>query len=572
MTTTRNTYWEFLERSIKGFRFRLFLFIFLIYVAGATLDVTNTNPGSRFMLTKAIAKYGEFSIRSEDQERYSYLDYSIFNGSIFSDKAPGISLLGVPIYWVGEFFVINLLRVDPNNWQLVDDIIKFFFMICVLAFGAFVTVKMYDLLRSVNITHRNAHITTVFFGLGSLFYVYIGTLFSHSITAGFLLLALFYATSFRQAPRASSLIWSSLFSGYMIVCDYVLLFILPFLILYILIPFPWNLKGIKPYWKTYFEMYVSTFILYLIPLILCGLLVLFYNFAAFGDPFKSPYSYSQAFWDKQHFANSQLEGIDVLVFSRHHGLLTFMPILLVSVFGLFFMLKRVPSLGVLSITIPGWMLLLYSKYFLPSGGLAYGPRHLVSIIPLLVIPLAFLLDSSKASSPFSSIKNVISTTIIFFLKISGIVLGVYPLGGEGMLDPIWGTADQIGHIEALLRWFQFSIEFHGQISIEVLQGVLEGGFELNFILFRFKVFLSGFVASSLARGEVNAFIAILFLAALINPYFSPLELTHRLAQKYTIWNESKSLKQLLIILTAILVCIRTNSSSRTDGSGNIPRF
>ena len=63
----------------ESYRFRFFLFILLIYIAGATLDITNTNPGSRFMLTKEIAQEGDFAIREEVRERYSYLDFSIIN-------------------------------------------------------------------------------------------------------------------------------------------------------------------------------------------------------------------------------------------------------------------------------------------------------------------------------------------------------------------------------------------------------------------------------------------------------------------------------------------------------------
>ena len=63
----------------ESYRFRFFLFILLIYIAGATLDITNTNPGSRFMLTKEIAQEGDFVIREEVRERYSYLDFSVIN-------------------------------------------------------------------------------------------------------------------------------------------------------------------------------------------------------------------------------------------------------------------------------------------------------------------------------------------------------------------------------------------------------------------------------------------------------------------------------------------------------------
>ncbi|MHA2306869.1 MAG: hypothetical protein ACXACU_15920, partial [Candidatus Hodarchaeales archaeon] len=258
---TNPDFWSFLEKVVGSFKFRLFLFIFLIYIAGATLDVTNTNPGSRFMLTKSMARYGEFSIREEDRERYSYLDFSVLNrfsnpsfengigvdalewieykayrsnkssisqngdysaklnttggwveqdivdsavhsiydgnfsfkasksgdsesylnitifyrdstisthrtdisssylkeyrinlanihpdkiidrirfqnsntttifldeihlGYIYSDKAPGLSLLAVPIYWLGDIISVYLFGIDPSNHFMIDDIV-----------------------------------------------------------------------------------------------------------------------------------------------------------------------------------------------------------------------------------------------------------------------------------------------------------------------------------------------------------------------------------------------------------------------------------------------------------------
>ena len=68
-----------LKLLTTSYRFRFFLFILLIYLAGATLDITNTNPGSRFMLTKEIAQEESFAIREEVRANYSYLDFSVLN-------------------------------------------------------------------------------------------------------------------------------------------------------------------------------------------------------------------------------------------------------------------------------------------------------------------------------------------------------------------------------------------------------------------------------------------------------------------------------------------------------------
>ncbi len=696
LTRTISGYFYFIKGVAKSFRFRFFLFILLIYVAGATLDVTNTNPGSRFMLTKAIAKYGEFEIHEEDRYRYSYLDYSLVNtfqdagfeegvglnpdnwtvygintsklegfsnsgnhsiqiqgdggwieqdiidvevykiyeynisfygagfgnsnsnlsvtvhftdesisthrveintnyfvkrqislsdssektiakirfsnsdpgaiqlddftlDKIYSDKPPGLSLLTVPIYWIGEFFAVTLFGINIDDNFMIDDIVKFLIIISVLILGAFTVVKFYDLLHILGVSHSSANMSALVFAFGSLFYVYIGTFFSHGIIASFILLALYHCTKFRQTKQISSLIWSSFFSGYAVVCDLILLFFIPFYLCYILIPFPWNINDIISNWRQFLKTYLSTIGLYFIPIIICGLLVMFYNFSCFSDPFKSAYAYAQAqfFRDNQHFANSMFEGLEVLLFSSQHGLIHFMPILLVSMIGLIPMFKKAPALASLCITLPLWHTLLYSKYFFSAGGLAYGPRHIVSIIPMIVVPVGFLLDLEGTGSLVQRTGSVLIKSLCVFLgmfsfliNIAGGWVGVYPLGGEGMLNPIWGSDEQAGHISTFLNWFQFSFDLPGQVLLEILSdGNSLSGFKLSFLVATFQLKLSGPFASSLARVDTTAFIATLLLALLVNPYFSPLEWCAKLSRKIkAFYSVEKPDKPLLIYL------------------------
>ncbi|MHA1975208.1 MAG: hypothetical protein ACTSW1_19635 [Candidatus Hodarchaeales archaeon] len=523
-----------LERLGKSFRFKLFLFIFLVYIAGATLDVTNTNPGSRFMLTKAIAKYGEFTIRPEDRDRYSYLDYSVFNGSIYSDKAPGLSLLAVPIYWISDALgTIMNLDTTENPW-IIDDLAKFFIILAVLGLGAFTTVRFYDLLQLLGISHKKANYTAIIFAFGSIFYTYIGTFFSHGITAAFLILAIFYATRFKQQRNMESLLYSSFFVGYSVVCDYVMLFYLPFHILYIFLPIRTDVREIIRNFKQFIISVVAPFVLYMIPIVLCGLLIMLYNFFCFGDPLTTPYSYARFFADNQHFANSMFEGLQVLLVSSHHGLIPFMPIILVSLFGFIPMFKKQPELSALCVAIPTVQILLYSKYFLPTGGLAYGPRHLVAIIPLLIIPLAFIFETDKGETKRS---RILYYSMVFFsillgglsllINFAGGWVGVYP-PYEGMIDPIWGTSDAKGHLEILFSWLSVIFGSVGSFTLKTFYG----GFQLDLIVVSIQLGLKERFSSSLARGDPSLFFAVLLLAFLFNPYFSILDLKKVVKEKY----------------------------------------
>ncbi|MHA1237605.1 MAG: hypothetical protein ACTSQ9_08115, partial [Candidatus Hodarchaeales archaeon] len=83
--------------------------------------------------------------------------------------------------------------------------LKLLIMIFVLIFGAFTVLRFYDFLRLEGISHSKANWTALLFGLGSLYYVYAGTFFSHSISASFLLLTLYYCSKFRKERTITSL-------------------------------------------------------------------------------------------------------------------------------------------------------------------------------------------------------------------------------------------------------------------------------------------------------------------------------------------------------------------------------
>ncbi len=656
----------------KSFRFRFFMFIFLIYLAGATLNITNTNPGSRFMLTKEIAQNGDFAIREEVREYYSYLDFSVINqitnpgfeegdsdnqsiawltnglhsnrtstlfhsgnysfqlqsqtwvgqeftsidvnkiyenytltfyasrdegestylrftfhftdssnstywirvNSLFfrkyslqfsendqnrsissfqienmnsstvflddfeiyysySDKPPGVSLLAVPIYWAGEVIYTQLMGRNELDWRGMDDFIKFVTMICVLIFGAFTVLKMYDFLRLEGINHTNSHRVALLYGLGSLYYVYVGTFFSHSITAGLILLVLYQGSIFRKTGSYTSLLWSSILAGYMVVCDYIFLFFLPFFYLYLFIPILWKPNVIRKTWREYLKYYLVTNTIFLIPMVICGLLVTYYNYLSFGGPFTTPYSFARFFKDVQHFAAPMMDGLEILLTSSHHGLFTFMPIILISILGIIPMYRKSPALAVMCITAPLMLISLYSKYYLPTGGLAYGPRQLVPIVPFIILPLAFLLNQQIPRNPFSSIHSLVEFIIQYFLKISAGILGiltflinfaggwvgVYPLGGQSMANPIWGSIEQEGHLDAMFSWINLNLDYNGKLTLDLLQGHYMGEIHIDLIFASFTLNIHWPAASSLALHEISAFAGILFLILLVNPYF-----------------------------------------------------
>jgi len=211
-------------------RLLLFAAVLLVFVAFASFGRYGPNPSSRFMLTKDIVLYHQLNLSKADVDFYSGLDYSKKDGNYYSDKPPGFSFLTIPLYIAGDQLFkmgINLPRTDTFNYG--GDANAFFLMVIfVVAVSAFGVLKFFDLLQLFKFSKKASFITTIIFAFGTLFIVYSYNLFLHSFIASLLIFSLYYLFKGRK-----NLIYSSLFLGFAILCEYTIILIAPVFVLYI---------------------------------------------------------------------------------------------------------------------------------------------------------------------------------------------------------------------------------------------------------------------------------------------------------------------------------------------------
>jgi hypothetical protein len=325
------------------------------------------------MLTKDLVLYHQLNLSKQDVDFYSGLDYSKQDGKYFSDKPPGFSFLTVPLYVAGDYLYkigISLPRSDSFNYA--GDANAFFLIVSfVIFFSAVGSVKFFDTLLLLKFSKKASLITTIIFSFGTLFFVYSYNLFLHSFVATLLIFATFYFLK----GKKRDLIYSGILLGFTILCEYTIILIVPLFVLY--------LFRIKNFKKNIF--YFS------IPIVFASSLLGIYNFLAFGNPFIFSYMIS-TFVDTQKFDHPMIQGLYELLISNWRGLFFYNPIFLLSIFGFFLMWKNYKKESFLFIFPFLIYLIFYSTYRYLSGGLAYGPRHLVSIFPFLGFLLAPCFD------------------------------------------------------------------------------------------------------------------------------------------------------------------------------------
>ena len=358
-------------------RFLIFFSIFLIFTLTTSFDRQGTNPGSRFMLTKAVAKYGQLSINEDDMKFYSGMDYAVYNEKIYSDKPPGLSFLAVPFYLLGDFiYKLGIPFPKSGAYNYVGDGYAYFLItifLCIIS--AYGSLKLYDISNLLGFKSRTSLLLSYIFSFGTIYWVYASSMFSHSTTAAFLIVSVYYIIKSFLNSSYKNLFISGIFLGISVTIEHSVLFLLPVFYIYAIL---------KTYHTSKFLSIIKKLVIFSIPIVVFASLLGLYNYLAFGNPLTSSYQFS-TFKATQNFNQPIGQGLYMLLFSTWRGIFFYSPILLLMFIGSLQMYKKYSTETLFFITLIAIIPLFFSAYSYGSGGLAYGPRHLIHVIGFMVL-------------------------------------------------------------------------------------------------------------------------------------------------------------------------------------------
>jgi hypothetical protein len=126
--------------------------------------------------------------------------------------------------------------------------------------------------------------------------------------------------------------------------------------------------------------------------------MLFYNFIIFNTPFTlSRHHLDPMLWDKV----GGIYGLQLpnpFIFLRlliypERGLFFYYPILVVSLVGLYHLYKKFRAECMVVVSMFLSFLLINSSWWAWWGSISFGPRHLMPLMPFLILPLSFVLEN-----------------------------------------------------------------------------------------------------------------------------------------------------------------------------------
>jgi hypothetical protein len=381
-------------------RRELALLVLIAVVALLPLPGGNPQDVSRACLGEALL-HGHLS---NDSCLQASRDYAVRGGHLYSDKAPGLSVLELP--------VLALLHPLPfggsgrSLWAMRALTVGLALLGCAFLVGRV----------SEGLAPGYGAISMVTFGLGTIAASLAQISFEHLPAA----LAMFgaFLLAWRRKPLAAGLL-----AGAGLLIEYESALLLIVIGLYVAAT---SLRSL------------ARFAVGALP---GAMLLGAYDWAAFGAPWHLSYRYVAPEFSADQ--GSGFFGIGVptpsglfAVLAGNGGLLFVSPVLALAGYGLARLGRRFPAEAVVAGAITILMLFLNAGYYLPYGGTSPGPRFFVPALPFLALGLAEAFRRYPRSTLALAVLSVFTTTAISLGWASGTII---------MRNTVWGELLRLPH-------------------------------------------------------------------------------------------------------------------------------
>ena len=365
----------------------LIVFVLLAAIFGYFYQDPAWNGNSRIALTFAIVRDGTLTIDPYPKDPNSGLgtgDIAEYNGHLYTDKAPGSSLIAAlvyfPLFWLTRLAGISL------EVAVVKQILTFFALGLPSAISG---ALVYSWCVQVSGSSLRSLIVTLAVYLGTMIFPYSVVFFGHQLAGAFLFAAFFVIFQLKAGSgpgRSWMYVLIGLLVGLAILTEYPPGLIALFLGIYYLVVV-FQKKIFSPGRSVGLPILGG-----LLPL----LLLMGYNWACFGSPTAIGYQNLP----NQMFSTAMAAGfmgihrpsLHVLFYETFHpmmGLFWQSPVLLLTFVGAaasLYTRKWRTEVALAGAAAVG-MLLLNGGYFMWWGGHALGTRAIIPMLPFLAIPL-----------------------------------------------------------------------------------------------------------------------------------------------------------------------------------------
>ncbi|ACY16188.1 glycosyltransferase family 39 protein [Haliangium ochraceum] len=405
----------------------LFLAVAFLYLYGYPYfpAVHSANELPRVYLTWAMVEEGGFAIDTAVARWGTTVDVSPARGRVYSNKAPGSSLLAVPAY-LGLKAVKAALGGEPTLAEMLWVCRVFTSALPALLF----LLLLGRFLRRFA-DEDGARLAWLGYALGSMAMTYSILFIAHQLSA--VCIGSAYILIVRVVEDGADERWllaAGCAAGCAPLVDYQAAFAGVPLAVYL----SWKLLARAPRrWRGFVYAGAGS----LVP----AAALLFYHWRAFGHPLKTGYDFSENF---AHFHQQGFLGMTELRWeafvgssvTADNGLIWLCPMLLLALPGWLVLWRRgLRAHALLTASVVVIYLLFISSINFWRGGWQMGPRYITAMLPFAMVPVAAGLDAACRRWPTRALGvGLVAVGVVIY----GLSCALFPHFPEKFHNPFYG--------------------------------------------------------------------------------------------------------------------------------------
>jgi hypothetical protein len=375
--TLRVTNIQEIDRRDRTLAFCIACLLFACYLLTYTGYIESSDGLAMFATTESMVRRGEI-----DSNQLLWMGNQQGNlgpdGELYSRKGLGMALLAYPLLWIARIWpAIGLAQVA----MLLNPILT-----------AWTGGLLFRTGRRLGWSRRTSTAVALIFGLATLAWPYAQTFFSDPVCAFGLFAAFYGLLGYSQTARKRYLLLGSLAWGLAYLARVVNLVTLPLYAVGLIVaifaaapverpdraplprPTTWR-EGVNSLFRDHWRPLVTA----LIPIVVVGLLSLWWNWARYGNVWDSGYVETERFDAEWWF------GISGLLLGPARGIIWYSPVLLLAIPSARLFWQQARNVFIFCVAISLLYVLLYGKWYMWHGGYSWGPRFLAPVLPFLAL-------------------------------------------------------------------------------------------------------------------------------------------------------------------------------------------
>jgi hypothetical protein len=314
------------------------------------------------------------------------------DGNLYTKKPPGISLLIMPLVWLGHLLGLNAVHMGLLSGALIAS-----------ATGALLLRWLLDL----GFNRTTAVVTGLGYGLCTIAWIYARMLWALPVVGLGLTTAVWCIWRAELQEDGQGRRWlliAGAIASLTLLFRYESLLFVGIMAFYLLLV---SLRSPSPSHNTLSVQRWSGLVLFLMPLLPVGASLLLYNWVRFG-------SFSDTGYTAEILFTPSWFSLYGLTFSPGQGIFVYSPFLLLLFLGIPTIWRRLGHYGILVLSLPvlGW--LFYSTWFSWGGIWNWGPRFMLTTLPLLMLPVAGAIDRYGGQTWFWLVTGVLAILSVLF--------------------------------------------------------------------------------------------------------------------------------------------------------------